>query len=325
MPLTLSDLKLVGSQVQPDDDTTTDIGGAKATNRKPCFTDLSGLFQAVSSAAGDTTQTVTVHYLDTNGVPLSEVQTLTGQTPKTFGANIDRLLKALKSATTTGDVAVEAQTATRTGTAQAGAVNAITLDAGASAIDDAYHQMVIRITSGTGSGQIREIKKYVGSTKVATVNWPWGTMPDATSVFRISQGMMFDRQPNEVTEIRRVFYAAAAEAAGGSDKDLYDKLFYLNGSTGLALLNATVKELSDPSGLVTFGLATVINDTVTNGGGNTRLVAPAGITFDNADKVIPGSHLQSGSAIGVWLKLSLPAGTAAQKTQEVLSLTGSSA
>lgn len=325
MSLTISDLRLTGSAVQPDDDTTTAIGGAVATNRKPCFQDLAGLFQAVSSSGSDTTQTVTVSYLDTSGVPQSEVKTLTGLTPIAFAANVDRLLKALKSATSVGDVALEAQTATRTGTAQAGAVNAITLDAGASAVDAFYGDFVIRITGGTGTGQIRQIKGYVGATKVATVSWPWATVPDNTSVFRISLGMFFDRSPYEVTEVRRVFYAAAAEGSTGSAKTVYDKLFYVNGSTGLALLTATVKKIADPSGLVTFGLESVINGTGTNGGGNTRLVAPAGVVFDNADKVVPGTNLSAGSQIGVWMKLSLAAGQTAQKTSVTMSLAGSSA
>ena len=56
------------------------------------------------------------------------------------------------------------------------------LDAAASAVDDFYNGLVIRLTGGTGSGQIREIIDYVGSTKIATVSRAWGTNPDATRV-----------------------------------------------------------------------------------------------------------------------------------------------
>ena len=73
----------------------------------------------------------------------------------------------------------------RGNTAQAGAASTITLDTGASALDDHYNGMAIEILSGTGAGQIRYISDYVGATKVATVSSNWTTNPDATSVFTI--------------------------------------------------------------------------------------------------------------------------------------------
>ena len=68
-----------------------------------------------------------------------------------------------------------------TGTAQAGANTTITLAATASATDDVYNTMSIYISDGTGSGQIRTIVDYVGSTKVATVA-AWTTNPAGDSV-----------------------------------------------------------------------------------------------------------------------------------------------
>lgn len=71
-----------------------------------------------------------------------------------------------------------------TGTAQAGAASTITLAAsGPSATDDFYNSGVVFIVSGTGAGQSRVVSDYVGGTKVATVSPPWGTAPDATSVY----------------------------------------------------------------------------------------------------------------------------------------------
>ncbi len=72
----------------------------------------------------------------------------------------------------------------RQNTAQAGGATTITLDTGASAVDQAYLNMAITIVSGTGAGQTRYITNYVGSTKVATVA-TWTVNPDATSIFRI--------------------------------------------------------------------------------------------------------------------------------------------
>ncbi len=73
----------------------------------------------------------------------------------------------------------------RNGTAQAGAASTITLDAGASATDNLYNGMTVRLDSGTGAGQARVITGYVGSTKVATVDRAWATNPDSTSVFTV--------------------------------------------------------------------------------------------------------------------------------------------
>ena len=74
---------------------------------------------------------------------------------------------------------------TNTVTAQAGSTSTtINLAATASATDDIYNSMTVYISSGTGSGQIKVITDYVGSTKVATVS-AWTTTPDATSVYEI--------------------------------------------------------------------------------------------------------------------------------------------
>jgi hypothetical protein len=70
-------------------------------------------------------------------------------------------------------------------TAQSGTASTITLAAQASAIDDTYNEMLIEITAGTGSGQVRKITDYNGTTKVATVESNFNPVPDATSVYRI--------------------------------------------------------------------------------------------------------------------------------------------
>lgn len=73
----------------------------------------------------------------------------------------------------------------RSNTAQAGAAGTITLDASASATDNIYTDTVILLTGGTGAGQVRRIRAYVGATKVATVIPVWTTNPDVTSTFAI--------------------------------------------------------------------------------------------------------------------------------------------
>jgi hypothetical protein len=74
---------------------------------------------------------------------------------------------------------------TNTGTAQSGSTSTtIILAATASATNDLYNNMTVYISSGTGSGQIKTITDYVGSTKTATVS-TWTTTPDTTSVYEV--------------------------------------------------------------------------------------------------------------------------------------------
>lgn len=77
--------------------------------------------------------------------------------------------------------------ALRAGTAQAGAASTITLDSGATATNGIYFGCWIHLTGGTGAGQYAQITGYVGSTKVATVDHPWTTVPDATTTFEVTQ------------------------------------------------------------------------------------------------------------------------------------------
>lgn len=315
MSITIADLKLYGSAVMPDDDAAADIGGAISTSKKIDFTDVNDLVQMRSSSTSDTSPTITVYYRDSAGNLLSEVQTLNGRNNVAFAASMERLLKAVKSATCVGDVVVEAQTATRANTAQAGAALTITLDTGASAVDNFYNGQVVRLTGGTGQHQIREIIAYDGTTKVASIAYAWGTNPDATSTFSIAKGFFFDRSPSEIMEVRRPFYNAGANPGGGATKKYYEKAFFKNTHATLALTSAIVKEQSDPGADIAFGLASTLDDTAGNGGGNNRQVAPSGITFNSADKnVANGQSLTAGSAQGMWLELTLVGGAAAQNT-----------
>jgi len=74
------------------------------------------------------------------------------------------------------------------GTAQAGAATTITLATSATkgsveTTNDYYKYCWLKITSGTGAGQIRQVSSYVGSTKVATVDTAWTTNPSTDSVY----------------------------------------------------------------------------------------------------------------------------------------------
>jgi len=88
---------------------------------------------------------------------------------------------------TSGNITLTASAVTTdTGTAQAGGADTITLKAASSyTTDDAPNGMFIRITGGTGAGQVRHVEDYVASTKVLTVFPAWTTQPDATSQYSV--------------------------------------------------------------------------------------------------------------------------------------------
>ncbi|BAZ20254.1 patatin [Kalymmatonema gypsitolerans NIES-4073] len=71
------------------------------------------------------------------------------------------------------------------GKVQKATLENITLDEEASSTIDIYNDKLISITSGTGSGQSRTIKRYVGANRQALVNAPWLEIPDETSTYSI--------------------------------------------------------------------------------------------------------------------------------------------
>lgn len=73
----------------------------------------------------------------------------------------------------------------RANLATGGAPGSITLDAGASIINDFYKDSVIMITGGLGISQSRKITGYNGGTLVATIQPDWLTTPNGTSEFVI--------------------------------------------------------------------------------------------------------------------------------------------
>jgi hypothetical protein len=82
------------------------------------------------------------------------------------------------------------------GLAQGGTSTTITLNASASATDDAYNGQLVFIRSGTGQDQVGLVEDYVGSTKVATIRTrsatgQWATVPDTTSAYMMIPNLTF--------------------------------------------------------------------------------------------------------------------------------------
>lgn len=126
-----------------------------------------------------------------------------------------------------------------------------------------------------------------------------------------------------VNETRIPFYNVSADAAGGSSRDFYEKVFVKNTNGSNALLSATISEGADPSSNITFDLEDAVDDT--NQVATRINSAPSGMlgSFDSSSKNVPGTDLASGSAIGVWLKLTLAAGAAAADSTYTITVEGS--
>jgi hypothetical protein len=110
-------------------------------------------------------------------------------------------------------------------------------------------------------------------------------------------------------------------------KDYFTKIFLKNTHATLSLLSAAVKQNADPDARITHLLAAAVNDSATTAN---RVTAPAAgdtqdpDTFDDTDKNVPGTDLAAGAAIGVWLRLRLPAADAPHRSTYTIELAGQS-
>lgn len=91
-----------------------------------------------------------------------------------------------------------------TGTAQGGTSSTIKLAATASATSHTYTGMLITITGGTGAGQSRLMRSYIGSTRDAYVMPNWTTAPDATSTYSIAANVQY--RPGTVEEPCTIYH-----------------------------------------------------------------------------------------------------------------------
>lgn len=119
----------------------------------------------------------------TDNLPASPASTtnITAGTITTVSGNVNGSVASVTAAVSlsAGDSPV-----LQSGTAAAGTSTTITL-ASAIGADSRPVGCIIKITSGTGSGQARGIITYVDATKVVTVDRAWATNPDNTSVYSV--------------------------------------------------------------------------------------------------------------------------------------------
>lgn len=247
-----------------------------------------------------------------------------------------------------GDVAALAHTATISAhTCQTGSANhsgttppLMKLQAGDGAAVSAGQ--IIRTTGGTGPNQIRMIIATSGyGTDVVAVNRDWnsGATPDNTTTYNVNQGMLFETgfassganygDPNPVTSVVRAFSTSAADVPTGASRYFYEKVFVVNNNTATALTGAQVEIASEtpslPSGaLLDIGLTTALNDTNTCNprqqasaflptGLSSFTTQPAFINVPSPGNLPSGAAPNFAGAQGVWMRLTLPPGTAAYK------------
>jgi hypothetical protein len=335
MSVKQSDIKIYGSNNMQESDAGLQ-GGAIDTTRKVVFDDLSAAdtLDMVSSAASTTG--LVVYGRNAAGQLISESGNLNGTTIVNLSSTFERILKVVKNDTTGTDVAVYRNTASRDNTAQAGAdesgvyAASITLDAGADGSDDTYNGQVIYLNGGTGANQIRQIIDYTGSSKIAYVNRNWETTPSSDTEFIVSEGVVLDWKPIEIMEVRRPFYSVSADVPGGATRNFYEKIFVRQVNSPQALLSASVVESSDGTeGVgadVAFDLevaqtgANTSTDRTTEPDASGMLGAP---DWNDTSKNVPNSDIQPSGEIGVWMRLNLPAGTAATNTTWAIQVSGS--
>jgi hypothetical protein len=371
MSVTPNQVIIYGSADMPEADSVT-VGGAISFANRVAFYDLPSTMalDVVSSSASDTAVKIQVTGRDSTGtVQTPAAVTLTGTTviASTFGGQtFQRLLAGVITGgaigsltnpggtTAVGDVAAMGHTRLISGhTAQAGSTNTsgttpplFKLQSGDGATIGATTyaglNLIIRITGGTGSGQLRMISAQYASgsygADIVAVNRDWNTIPDATSTYDIAYGFLFDISPNAVTGITRVFTGAQSDVPGGSTRVFYEKIFWSNTNTTTALLSAAMQVLSEtgslPSGAtLDLALTTALNDNATStnrqtlptnqgGGALTFVVQPSPINVIASPGTLPNGNSAAGAQAG-WLRLTLLAGTTVYQGAADLRCTGS--
>jgi hypothetical protein len=196
---------------------------------------------------------------------------------------------------------------------------------------------IIWTRGGTGPQQLRMIIATSGyGTDVVAVSRDWTVVPDATTTYKVLSGMLFEILPNPVKAITRLFATAASDIPGGSTRIYYEKVFVVNNNTATALTSAQIQDAANTptlpgSALLDLALTNALNDTGTVA--NRQTVPGSGITAFSTQPAFvnvpaPG-NLPSGSAPnaagaeGVWLRLTLPAGTTAYDGSADLRTQGS--
>lgn len=344
MSVSKADGRLYGSVRMPANNTVTDVGGGIDRSTQVIFGyPTSGTCQAVSSDSSDTGATRWVDVtgrLTPAGTPATERILLSGTTPvsgaQTFGA-ITRIDKNT-GATYFGDIGVMigAPVATshtaRGGSQESGTTAPRALLQTNDGTLVSINVMMMRFTDAHPPQLQYTMRRLADKTADfgdVTRNWPTGGIPTATSTYDMYYGAVLEKLPVECFHMADPLAFADADIPGGSSRTYAAKVYWDNQDASVDLTAAQIIKASDPGGGLTldFALALTLNDNGTNGTSNTRLVAPnssdnaiTGWSVGTAPQTInvqdTGNLAAAGaSPQGVWLRLTVPAGTAPQNNK----------
>jgi hypothetical protein len=290
---------------------------------------------------------------DPTGAEQTVTVALNGQTPVLGSQSAERLLYGMLSGATAngpstaptgtaaaGDVALFAHTRVlATHTAQAASNSTVSTpalirlqagDGGAVAAGQ-----IIRILNNTPAGVNFQLRRIIatsgyggGLPDYVAVNRDWTVVPTSATTYEILQGMLFDNPPGftPVTCVLRLFERVAADIPTGSQRIYYEKVFAVNNNTGISLTQAQIQIASEiptlPTGvLLDAALTTVLNDTGTVANRQTApatgigafITQPAFINIPAPGNLPAGTAPNAAGSQGMWLRYTLPAGSAAYK------------
>jgi hypothetical protein len=354
-----SDIAIYGCASMPEADGQV-TGGAIDFTKGIEFADITtnGTLSVVSSSASDTAVNMTYQVLDAFGILKSVSVTLNGTTAVAGSQTAQRIVAAAITGgavgsitnpggtAAVGDIALYASTAIISGhNCQAGSANStgitpalVKLAAGDGA--SASVGQIIRITSGTGINQLRRIIDVTSyGTDIVAVNRDWGTIPDATSVYSLLNGMLFDIGPNPIKSRTRLFATSYSNALGAATNIFYEKIFIVNNNLSIALTpqgsnsGVGLSLISDTPALssgvtLDIGIASSLNDSLTvvnrqtAPSGITFIVQPATIFIPNPGILAPGAVPNTSNCIALWLRYTLPAGAPPYQGFGTLQFTG---
>jgi hypothetical protein len=230
---------------------------ATATPETPAGSGRYSCAFPTASSAGNYSWTV---YLQSGGSPAPGDVPIAGASGYWDGATFGGTASVTAEVTATNG----GSTVIHSGTAQGGTANTITLDLGASAIDNTYQNCQIYLNGGTGAGQAAVItyNGYVGSTRVATITTNWATIPDATTTFQVlpQGGVVLGQIGGSARTVTQDYLGpnsltvndAAGQPIQGANVTAYLASAYSSQGTNAPVIATTT---TDASGHWTLGLA----------------------------------------------------------------------
>lgn len=207
------------------------------------------------------------------------------------------------------------------------------IEAVSSSTNDVGITAMVRGRDSTGA-LVEEIKQLNGTT--AVIFSVLGLIDDM-ELFRLSQfaegditvrrsvsGATIGVIPAGELGFKRIFFGTYSHPT--NPKNYYEKIFLKNIHPVTTLQGASVVESADPSASLVFTLAASADDEAF---ADDRVTAPDTAdtdpdTFDAAAKEVPssGSNIDPGSAIGVWLRMTVAAAAGGSKSTYSLDIDG---